>query len=119
MEKSVLGLTDSIRHQKLGLTTSESIDLQGIFVVKLRAQKTESHFFNTQLPLNEDGNNLDKQLSISNYKITVRKLHDCVWKNSSHKFADVAMLGYGCGVSMYPQFLIRIQRHFRCYHVHI
>ena len=45
MEKSVLDLTDSMRHQKQGLTTSESIDLQGIFVVKLRAQKTESHFF--------------------------------------------------------------------------
>ena len=26
-----------------------------------------------------------------------------VGKNSSHKSADVAMLGYGCGVSMYPQ----------------
>ena len=45
MEKSVLDVTDRIIHQKLGLTTSESIDLQGIFVVKLRAQKTESHFF--------------------------------------------------------------------------
>ena len=65
MEKSVMDVTDSIRHQKLGLTTSESIDLQGMFVVKLRAQNTESHFFNTQLPLNKDGNNLDKQLSIA------------------------------------------------------
>ena len=39
-EKSILYVKDSTRHQKLGLTTSESIDLQGIFVVKLRAQKT-------------------------------------------------------------------------------
>ena len=45
MEKSVLDVKDSIRHKKLGLTTSETIDLQGIFVVKLRAQNTESHFF--------------------------------------------------------------------------
>ena len=119
MEKSVLDVTDSIRHQKIGLNISESIDIQGIFVVKLRDQNTESHFFNTQLPLNKDGNNLDKQLSSRNYKITVRKLHDCGWKNSSHKYADVSMLGYGCGVSMYPNFLIRIQRYFRCYHVHI
>ena len=36
--------------------------------------------------------------------MTVIKLHDCGWKNSSHKYADVAMLGYGCGVSTYPQF---------------
>ena len=72
--------------------------------MKLRAQNTESNFFYTQLPLNKDGNNLDKQPIFSNYKITVRKLHDCGWKKSSHKSADVAMLGYGCGVSMYPQF---------------
>ena len=72
--------------------------------MKLRAQKTESLFLNTKLPLNEDSINLDKQLSFSNFKMTVRKLHDCGWKNSSHKSADVAMLGYGCGVSTYLQF---------------
>ena len=44
MDKSVYGVTDSIRHQKQGLTTSESIDVEGMFVVKLRAQKIESHF---------------------------------------------------------------------------
>ena len=61
-------------------------------------------FFYKQLPLNEDGNNLDKQLSFSNFKMKVRKLHDCGWKDSSHKSADVAMLGYGCGVSTYHHF---------------
>ena len=104
MEKLVLDVTDRIRHQKLGLTTSESIDVEGMFFVKLRAQKTESRIFNTKLPLNEDGNNLDNQLSLDNFKMTVRKLRDCDWKNSSHKSADVAMLGYGCGISTYPQF---------------
>ena len=44
MEKSVLDVTDSIRHQKQGLTTSESIDVEEMFVVNLRAQRTESHF---------------------------------------------------------------------------
>ena len=43
-------------------------------------------------------------MSLDNFKMTVRKLHDCGWKNGSHKSDDVAMLGYGCGVSMYPQF---------------
>ena len=52
MEKSVLDTTESLRHQKLGLTTSESRDVQGICVVKLCAQKFDSHFFKTQLPLN-------------------------------------------------------------------
>ena len=72
--------------------------------MKLHAQKTESHFLNTKLPLNEYGKNLDNQLSLDNFKMTVRKLHDCGWKNSSHKYANVAILGYGCGVSTYPQF---------------
>ena len=45
MEKSVLDMTDRLRHQKLGLTTSESRDVQGIFVVNLCAHKTDSHFF--------------------------------------------------------------------------
>ena len=114
MEKSVLDLTDSLRHQKLGLNTSESRDFQGIFVVKLRAQKTDSNFLNTKLPLNEDGNNLNKQLNFSNYKVTVRKLHDCGWKNSYHTSADVAMLGYGCGVSMYPQLFVEDLIPIRC-----
>ena len=41
-----------------------------------------------------------------NYKETVRTLHDNGWKNSYHTYADVSMLGYGCGVSMYPQFFV-------------
>ena len=76
-KKSLLDVTYSIRHKKLVLTTSESIDVQGMFFVKLHSQNTESQFFNTQLPLNEYGKNIDKQLSFSNFKITVRKLHDC------------------------------------------
>ena len=81
--------------------------------MKLRAQKTESHFFYTQLPLNEDDNNIDKQLSFRKFKITVIKSHDCGWKNSSHKSADVSMLGYGCGVSMYPQFFDKDSKTFQ------
>ena len=41
-----------------------------------------------------------------NYKQTVRKLHNTGWKNSYHTSADVSMIGYGCGVSMYPQFFV-------------
>ena len=51
MEKSVYNVTDKIRHQQQGLTTSESIDFEGMFVVKLRALKHETHFLNTNLPL--------------------------------------------------------------------
>ena len=43
-----------------------------------------------------------------NYKKTVRNVHDTGWKISYHNSADVSMIGYGCGVSQYPQFLLKI-----------
>ena len=39
-----------------------------------------------------------------NYKETVMKLHDVGWKTRFSASADVYMLGYGYGVSQYPQF---------------
>ena len=105
MEKSVYDVTDKIRHQLQGLTMSESIDVEGTFVVKLCALKQEI-FFYTNLSLNERDNNIDNQLSFNNYKQIVSKLHDSGWKNSSHISADVDMLGYGCGVSVYPYFYL-------------
>ena len=60
--------------------------------------------FLTKLPLNEDDNNFDEQLNDINYKGTLRKLHDDVWKYSYFTSADIPMLDYGCGVSHYPQF---------------
>ena len=44
MEKSVLDMTDRLKHQKQGLKTSEVRNVQGIFVVMLRSQKVDSHF---------------------------------------------------------------------------
>ena len=44
MERSVLDITDRLRHQKQGLTTSDVRDIGGNFVVKLRAHKIDSHF---------------------------------------------------------------------------
>ena len=34
----------------------------------------------------------------------MKKLHDSGWKNSYFTFANVYMIGYGCGVSQYSQF---------------
>ena len=42
-----------------------------------------------------------------NYKKTVKTLHDTGWENSYFTSADVSMLGYGCGVSQYPQFFVK------------
>ena len=68
MEKSVMDITDSLRNQKQVLTTSDVRDIEIIFVVKLRAQNIDSHFFYTKLPLNEDDTNYEEQLSYMNYK---------------------------------------------------
>ena len=42
------------------------------------------------------------------YKNKVRELPDTGWKKSYHTSADASMIGYGCGVSQYPQFLLKI-----------
>ena len=72
MYKSVLDITDSVRHQKQGLTTSDVRDIEEIFVVKLRGQNIDNHFFYTQLPLNQDDNVFEQQLNYINYKKTVK-----------------------------------------------
>ena len=41
MEKSVLDITDSLRHQKQGLTTLDIRDIEGTFVVNLRGQNID------------------------------------------------------------------------------
>ena len=45
MEKLVLDSTYILIHQKQGLTTTDVRDVEGSFVVKLRAQKVDRHFF--------------------------------------------------------------------------
>ena len=42
-----------------------------------------------------------------NYKKIVRKFHDTGWKNIYHTSSDVSMIGYGCGVSQYPQLFVK------------
>ena len=44
MDKSVLDITDSVRHQKQVFTTSDVRDIEGTFVVKLRGQNSEKMF---------------------------------------------------------------------------
>ena len=72
MEKSVLYITVSVRHQKQVFTASCVRDVEGIFVVKLRGQNIENCFFYTQLNLNEDDNNFEEKLNYINYKKTVK-----------------------------------------------
>ena len=85
------------------MTTTEVKDIDVTFVVKLSGLNI-AIFFNTQLHLNEDDNNFDVKLKDIHYKRTVGNLHDDGWKNIFSNSAGVSMLGYGCGVSQYPQF---------------
>ena len=47
MYKSVLDITVSVKHQKQVLTTSDVINIEGIFVVKLRDLNVEKYFLYT------------------------------------------------------------------------
>ena len=75
--------------------------------MKLCAQNIDSHFFYTQLPLNEDDKIYEEYLSYINYKKKVKRLHDTGCKNSYFTFAGVSMLGYVCVVYQYPQFFVK------------
>ena len=44
MEKSVLDVIYTVRHQKQGLATSDVRGIEETFVVKLRAQNIDNHF---------------------------------------------------------------------------
>ena len=83
------------------MVTTYVEEIDGTSVVKLRGFNIQNYFFNAQLSLNEDDNNVDEQLNYINYKRNVRKLHDYGWKHSYLTSDDVFMIYYGCGVSQY------------------
>ena len=47
MYKSVFDITVSVKHQKQVLTTSDVINIEGIFVVKLRDLNVKKYFLYT------------------------------------------------------------------------
>ena len=58
--------------------------------------------FNTNI--SEFGGNLEGMLDEEKYRSTVQNMHKIGWKAQYFKYADISMLGHGCGVSQYPQF---------------
>ena len=56
--------------------------------------------------MNEGDKIFEETFNDINYRKTVKKLHDAGLKNSCFTSTDVYMLGYGCGVSQYPQFYV-------------
>ena len=107
MEKSVLYITDSVRHQKKGIDNIRCNGYWSKFCCEVTCSEYWYPFFYTQLPLNEDDNNYEEQLNDINYKKTVKTLHDTCWKKTYFISADVSMLGYGFCVYQYPQFFVK------------
>ena len=54
-----VGYYRQLETSETGMATSDVRSVEGNFVVKLHAQKVDSHFLNIQLPLNENDNNLE------------------------------------------------------------
>ena len=44
-------------------------------------------------------------------------MHDISWKVIDFKSAEVSIIGYECGASMYPKFYYQIYRSLKPYHV--
>ena len=101
------------------MTTTDVKDIDGAFFCKVTGFEYCKKLFYTKLPLNEDNNNFQELQNDINYKKTIRKLHDSGWENSYFTSTDVSMLDYGCGVSKYHQFMIRIQIFIKCHNVYI
>ena len=56
-----------------------------------------------------DGN-LQGMLSEGTCKTTIHNMHKLDWKEQFFNSADVSMLGYGCRVSLCPQFYDRVKK---------
>ena len=75
--------------------------------MKLRGHNIDTCFFVTQLPLNEDDKCFEEQFNDIDYKKTVKHYIILVGGEISLTSTDVSMLGYGFGVSQYPQFYVK------------
>ena len=119
MQKSLLDITDSVKHQKQGLTTSDVSDTEGTFVVKLRGQNIDTHFLNTRLPLNEDDNHFEKQLNDINCKKTV-KIYIMLVRKTIISLLLVFLCLFMDEVCLsILSFILKIQMCIKCYHIHI
>ena len=86
------------------MTTTEVNYVVGNVFVKLRGLKTKIYIFLINfLPLNVNEDNFNGKWYDIFYERTVIKLYDDGWKNIFPACDDVSLIGYGCGVSQYPQ----------------
>ena len=53
------------------------------------------------------------------WKTSIWNIHKLVWKGNYFKYANVSILGHGCGVSQHPQFYERTKKYIKCYQFHM
>ena len=54
--------------------------------------------------ISEIAGNLEGIFDNGTYKTSIQNIDKLGWKANQFNYADVSMLGRGCGVSQYPQF---------------
>ena len=117
MEETVHGLTTKIRQREKSMTCTDKDIVEASFKILKPGNNTMHTFFYSNI--SEFAGNLEGMLHEGKYRTTVQNMHKLGWKAQLFKSADIFMLGYGCGVTQYPQFYDTDIKNIKCYHVHM
>ena len=90
-----------IQQQKKGRTTTNVEYTIDYINDKLEGQKCENTFYHKHLPINKD-TKFDNISNNENFKKTI-EMDGIGCKSNCFKSAEVSMIGYVCGASIYPQ----------------
>ena len=94
--------TTKIRQRKKSMTTTDKDEVYGSYNLKTSRHNIMYTFFYSNL--SEFAGNLEGIIDEGTYKTSIQNMHKLDLKANFFNSFDVSMLGYGCGVSQYPQF---------------
>ena len=105
MEERILDITTKIRQRKKLMTTTDKHEVEdSVNLKKSRHNIIYTLFYSDISELSGD---LERMVDEWKYKISILNIHKLDSKANYFNSADVSMLGYGFGVSKYPQFYYR------------
>ena len=87
------------------MTTTNKEYVEGSFNWKTSRHNIMYTFFYSNI--SEFAVELKGVLDEEKYQTSIWNIHKLVWKGNFFKYANVSILGHGCGVSQYPQFYER------------
>ena len=90
------------------MISTDKEEVEGPFNLKTHRNNTIHTFFYSNI--SEFAGNSEGIINKGTYKTTIQNMNKLVWKAKCFMYADVLMLGHGCGVSQYPQFYDRIKK---------